>query len=729
MRLFLFSFFVLISFPIRAVIAYTYPIKVSTQKGYATIYLCGNEHCKYAITSDGYPIVHDKDSWFHAFCDDNGNLHKTEFLVEEASLRSNELKTFLSTLNPNFKVSAIDTNEKNYIENHNKTSIIGNRKILVILAQFPNKKNVHSVEDFQQLFNGINYSEDGAKGSVCDYFRYASYNTLQLECDIIGPFTSKQVMSYYGGNRLVGGQDKNPYALFEEAIEYASTQVNLDDYDSDKDGYMDNVHIIYAGYGEEAGASSDAIWAHEMRFEPIEYQNVKIDRYSCAPELRSNSGNGISRIGPHCHEIGHALGAMDYYDTDYQKGGNFEGTGKWDIMASGSWNNEGISPANFNPYVKAYNFGWCNVTSLSEEGKYICFPINTNNEIYRINTPKNGEFYLVENRQQEEFDSSVPGHGLLIYHIDANIDHTSLSNTINACYPQNCYIVCANSKNKHHSSNANSYGDVNSSGCSYPGTSNNNSFDNTSIPSALCNDGTFSGIYITNIQEDNKCISFTFYKDDTPDQPDDTPTGDKIVWEDAFEGYFLDYRWQQQSVLGNSSWQVKKSFGGNIINSYLLLSPVFSPLDNNDKKVVTRLYFSLNDIENGEYVLSLQMANSGVNPNGNIDSLYIFTTNVAKECISGRTEIDVNSSQWSTHVVKMEKNSDTQYVCIEGVCYKGTSLMIDDFTMLKRSVTDINKTYRDSSQNPKTYLVNGVITCPYSKGILIRNGKKIIHSR
>lgn len=725
MRFYFFLLVLFISFPSRAVIAYTYPISISTQKGHATIYLRGNEHYKYAVTSDGFPIVKEKDNWFHAFCDEKGNLCKSDFLVEDIAYRSKELKAFLSTIHSEVGIPLKTDYPHSKLMQEKK--ITGERKVLVILAQFPDKKISHAKEDFQNLFNAVNYSEDGAKGSVYDYFRCVSYNTLNLVCDIIGPFTCKLSMSYYGGNRHLGGEDKNPYALFSEAIEYASTQLNLKDYDSDNDGYIDNIHIIYAGYGEEAGASSDAIWAHEMTFEPVKYQGVNIDRYSCAPELRSNRGNGISRIGPHCHEIGHALGAMDYYDTDYQTGGDFDGTGKWDVMASGSWNEEGISPANFNPYVKAYDFGWCNVTNLTEEGTYTCSPTNLTNDIYRIDTQKEGEFFLLENRQQNEFDASIPGHGLLIYHIDSKIEQSAASNQINARYPQNCYIVCASSGNKHHNSNAKSYGDINSDGCPYPGSSNNHNFNMASTPSALRNDGTFSGVNITDIVEQDGNIIFSFAQDDTPQQSEDIHTGDILIWKDSFDSYFLDSRWHQQPVIGNNQWTRDVSFAGNTINGYLTLSPLLSPLSNGEK-VVTRLYLTLDDIENGDYIVSVQLASSGKNINGNIDSLYISTADINKEYLSDRSEFAIDNPQWITHNIKLEKTADTKYLCIEGVCYKGTSLLIDDVTITKQSVTNVNNVYRNKSNSLKRFSINGVIAPHDSKGIYIKNGKKILSS-
>ena len=122
-------------------------------------------------------------------------------------------------------------------------------------------------------------------------------------------------------------------------------------------------------------------------------------------------GNGISRIGPHCHEIGHALGAMDYYDTNYEEDGHYPGCGVWDVMASGSWNNDGISPANFNPYVRIYDFGWEEAASLQKDAENEIRPSCEKGNIYRLDTGTDGDYYLLENRQRVSFDEALPGEG------------------------------------------------------------------------------------------------------------------------------------------------------------------------------------------------------------------------------------------------------------------------------------------------------------------------------
>ena len=56
----------------------------------------------------------------------------------------------------------------------------------------------HSQEEFDKLFNTLNYNEGGATGSVRDYYRFASQNQLDYISDIYGPYTSAYPMSYYG---------------------------------------------------------------------------------------------------------------------------------------------------------------------------------------------------------------------------------------------------------------------------------------------------------------------------------------------------------------------------------------------------------------------------------------------------------------------------------------------------------------------------------------------------
>lgn len=484
--------------------AYPKPIPIVVEGDTLYIRLFGDEHCKRAETSDGYTVVESNGQWFYAVRDSDGclipSVHKLSALTDEPTHR------FLSIMPKHLSWSAAakTKHELHRVKARANTRklppVQGARRALVILMEYKDLKFVKSNHDFDRLFNERNYSEDGARGSVADFYTDVSYGQLQLTSDIIGPFTSRYVMSYYGGNDR-HGNDNNPEKLFEEALEYASNEVSLADYDADGDGYVDNIHIIFAGHGEEAQASANAIWSHELTFlRPYTIQGMKIDRYSCAPELRDSRGNGISRIGPHCHEIGHALGAMDYYDTNYTSGGEFEGTGVWDVMASGSWNEEGIAPADFNPYVKVNDYGWITPRELPI-GETLIHPSADDAEsYYLLQSADAKDYFLLENRSHDKWGAGLPGAGLLIFHVHASVDASG--NEINTSAPQRCYVVCASSNYQRPGNTPASYGDVNSAGCPFPGTSHNHNFGPNSTPRAFYWDTDACNIDLRQIEQD-----------------------------------------------------------------------------------------------------------------------------------------------------------------------------------------------------------------------------------
>lgn len=518
------------------------------------IYLRGDENCKFAVDDSGYTLLSVDDEWRYAEINQYGEIVPSPYKIVSECKKDVKTIEFLNSIKKGLTPKG--RSAQRVQQTLSNAPAIGSRRVLVILMQFPDKIFTKSNTDFSRLFNEENYSEDGAVGSVYDYYKWASYGQLDLHSDIVGPYTSKNMMSYYGRNSGTGGNDQNPYELFEEAVNEACKTIQLSDYDANGDGYVDNIHIIYAGYGEEAGASSDAIWAHEMTFSPITVQGMLINKYSCAPELRGNRGTGISRIGPHCHEIGHALGAMDYYDTNYETGGNYPGTGKWDIMASGSWNDDGISPADFNPYVKIHDFGWTDPQTLILNEKNDIKTSSQEGNIYKVATPIQNDYFLLEYRDGKVFHAAEPGKGLLIFHIGPQLQSKSRTNTINTTYPQQCYVVCASSSYRKPSSSSNSYGNINSAGCPYPGTSHNTSFSDISTPASLTISGQSTGVSLTEIAMEDDHISI-MYGDGNNDEPEPDPMN--YSWSENFEEIYSIDQWRQDNSDGDYSVVMKIS--------------------------------------------------------------------------------------------------------------------------------------------------------------------------
>ena len=499
--------------------AYPKPINFTQPDGTTiTIRLMGDEHSKWAITPDGYTLLSNSKGYFeYASKDDRGYLVPSGIIAKKKETRSASDQAFLSKTQKGLTYSNEQIQMLRTIRSIKSKEAMkafpttGNRKLICILMGFKDKAFTKTQADFDNLFNQINYTTGGATGSVKDYYLENSYNTFNLTVTVAGPYTASQNMSYYGGNDS-NGDDKNPQALVTEAVTLADADVNFVDFDNDIDGNVDGVYVIYAGYGEEAGAPATTIWAHAWEIPSKTLDGKIITSYSCSSELTGISGSTITSIGVICHEFGHVLGAPDYYDTDYTTNGQFEGTGDWDLMAGGSWNNDGITPANHNAYTKVMIYGWGTATTLTS-GTTVTIPASKTDATayYRINTATSNEFYLIENRQKTGFDSYLPGHGLMIYHVSSAISSHFSSNDINSKAPQLMYPVCASSTTNPTSTSASSsYGNINSGGCPFPGTSSKFSFTDATTPWMKSWAGAVTNKPITNINENTSTGVITF---------------------------------------------------------------------------------------------------------------------------------------------------------------------------------------------------------------------------
>ncbi len=514
---------------LHAVPAYPKPVTFTQPDGTTIeVTIKGDEKVKWAVTSDGYTVLFNNKGFFeYANLDTKGDLIVTGMIASDPEKRRLKEKSFLSDKKKELRyspkqISALkSTWEVKSLTIQKAFPKTGSQKLICILIGFTDLAFSKSQSDFTALFNQTSYTIDGATGSVRDYYSEVSYGQLDLTVNIAGPYTASHDMSYYGENNDVGN-DVNPRALITEAINLADKDVNFSDYDNDHDGIVDGVYIIYAGHGEEAGASDDAIWAHAWSISPVTLDGVTISRYSCSAELRGNTGSNLTRIGVICHEFGHVLGAPDFYDIDYSgSGGNFRGTGRWDIMASGSWNNNGATPAHHNAFTKTNIYHWADATNLvSGTTDTLKNAVFNPGDFYRFNTTTPGEYYLMENRCQLGFDAEIPGEGLIIYHVHSDVLNSG--NQINVGHPQKMYPVCANSSSNPGSSPA-SYGNINSSECPFPGAGNVSSFTDMAAPASKSWSGENTNQPLTNIvfHSADNTVTFDFLGGNSGDQGED----------------------------------------------------------------------------------------------------------------------------------------------------------------------------------------------------------------
>lgn len=736
-----------------------YPQRVKIMSGADSFYLelKGDENCKYAITEDGYTALQDSCGWYYAYINQTGEVDKSNFKVCSEYNKNSATKSFLRTLPKSiFPVPSSDINIRKSIYKNgysrSDSPIVGNRRVLIILMQYKDVKFKKTQADFNRLFNEKGYRDDGAYGSVYDYYDKVSYGKLQLQSDVVGPYTASRNMSYYGGNSGRSSNDTNPKALFDEAIQFAIQEINLADYDSDDDGFIDNVHIIFAGYGEEAGANANAIWSHEMTFHAENIGGMMIDRYSCSPELRDKSGDGISRIGAPCHEIGHALGAMDYYDVDYQTGGYYEGTGDWDIMASGSWNDDGARPADFNPYVKAYNFGWVDVQFLKEDTVNIIGPSTLCNNIYRIDTSVNGDYFLLDNRQSEGVNSAEPGKGLLIFHIGPQIVQKERTNTINSTYPQQCYVVCASAKEARPRATASSYGSISSAGCPFPGTLKKTAFTKNSIPAAYCINGKIAEVSLTSITELGHGIISLYYskenidEDNPPDDPsteEDEEVQGEIVWSDDFEvnSHFLIQDWDVEILKGNGTWNIKSysptpsakepiPISGN---RYMVMEATHSGsiIGGTSLRYSCRMTSKIINLSKGEYILTGKYGGYATQKLSTDTIIIEVLFNNSDNWITLKKMRILKPLDWKDFTIPINCNEDREmYLGFTGIAEEKSILFLDNLIIYKTNTdnTDyVEQIQLDMNDAASLYSVNGTKIGRYNTAISnLRHGIYII---
>lgn len=388
--------------------------------------------------------------------------------------------------------------------------LTGSPRALVILVGFSDLPFEQTKQDFDDLLNKSGYDYNGATGSCRDYFIASSDSVFQPQFDVYGPYTASHDMKYYGEGDD-NKHDANPQALIIEACQLAAADgVNFADYDTNGDNILDNVFVYYAGHNQAEGGGANTIWPHQSN---LSGHNIRIDEkrlatYACTSEYRGAGGKQRASIGTFCHEFGHVLGLPDFYDTNYK----YYSVGNWDIMCSGSYNNSGNTPPVYTSYERFY-LGWLKPIQLTAKGEYFLEPLEISNTAFLIaasehnmlgNSPSPTEFFMLENRQHEGWDTpedALPGTGLLVWHIDYSANAWSSNTPNNGPTIMRMHLEEANGITWKSRSN----GEPGRSSDPYPGTMNITTFTPT-----LHNGTTLTQQHVFDISENKNLIQFTY---------------------------------------------------------------------------------------------------------------------------------------------------------------------------------------------------------------------------
>lgn len=344
-------------------------------------------------------------------------------------------------------------------------------RVMVVLVDFPDNQHTIPAQAFDSLlFSQHSDPVHNPTGSMTDYYAENSYGKVFIEGHVFGWYRMPHSYASYV---------PIPSELANEAVAMVDPDVDFKDYAEPGSATFNGFILIHAGPGQEGDTCSICIWSHKGSCS-AEADSIYVNEYTVNPEV--TWGNTISQIGVFCHEYGHILGLRDYYDTQYHQGSS--GLGDWSIMAAGSWNGTGgNSPAHFDAYNKV-QLGFVNPIILNGDGvpqvieRAEIPQVESEPVVYWLRNWSADwwqQSWYVENRQRVGFDRALPGSGLLIYHVDVSQPTND---------DPSHYRVAVEQADGLNELAFGGFGGQGDSGDPWPGSTNNRSFHDMSVPNS-----------------------------------------------------------------------------------------------------------------------------------------------------------------------------------------------------------------------------------------------------
>lgn len=430
-----------------------YPITVSQPDGtQLTVRINGDADFNWVSTLDGVVLKQEGNGYFVANIDTNGTLSSSGTLAHDADKRSpaeqslckkQDVKAFLTVNTRPERLAATRG-----FGGKGSTSFFphtGSPRAIVLLVQFANRPfKVQPRKAFNQYLNSMadkhqdfGNAEDRNTGSVKKYFSDMSGGKFKPQFDLYGPITMPKNVAYYGE----GSSSMERYReLVSEACTMMDDSLDFSKYDADKDGNVDLVYIIYAGYGESVSSIDSTLWPKAFVCGTDIKKDGKYVRLAgISNELNgrpdgkysSTSGLLINGVGLFCHEFSHCMGLPDFYPTvspqwttandkqDFDAYDN-QGMEEWDVMDNGIYLYNGYSPTAYTAWERE-KMGWLTIETLTKEGKVELKSIDEGGKAYRIKNDKNtsgNEYYIVENIQAKGWNKKLPASGMMVSHVE-----------------------------------------------------------------------------------------------------------------------------------------------------------------------------------------------------------------------------------------------------------------------------------------------------------------------
>jgi immune inhibitor A len=305
--------------------------------------------------------------------------------------------------------------------------VTGQLELKVLLVDFADLPGTRAPAEYTSLL--FEQGRQGS-GSLTDYYAEVSQGKVQISGTVDGWLRMPRPYQQYTSGRSGMGAStypNNAQGMAEDAVREALRQgvQFAPSLDKLQQGIITALFIVHAGPGAEVLPSAlrgGAIWSHKWLLrQPIQLQpNLAAAVYLTVPEN--------CELGVCAHELGHlAFQWEDFYDANYDDDGDYwDGSGDWDLMASGSYNGGGRTPA-YPVGLHRLQHGWIESQVVTGDPGQVKPFVLPPNRVLLLRSPvyQRGQYLLVENRQPVGFDSQLPGHGLLVWRVDESRINTT----------------------------------------------------------------------------------------------------------------------------------------------------------------------------------------------------------------------------------------------------------------------------------------------------------------
>ena len=421
-------------------------------------------------------------------------------------------------------------------------------------------------------FNEYLFAETGV--SLKTYFRENSYGQMDVQPGPAGGvlpagnewIRAQKPMRYYGeGPRNVARYQE----LIAEACRAVDATVDFSKYDRDKDGVVDHLFLIHAGNDEATTDQDFDIWSILTPNVNVIVDGVRVDT---AVVVAEEPDFDKPHLGIYFHEFFHDFGAPDVYQPDFigprdHKWGLMGKFGPFQGPVVGNVGN-GLAPSHIIGYLK-WDFdarpengrvGWIKPVNITQSGQVSipAFELSPKTDkLFKIDIPHtretrattNKEFFLIENRYKAAgatFDTYLPESGILIWHID----ETQVRDLRSYIATQQVWLEDPNDP-EHLGIHPDDPDIIDittiTEGAAYSANDHQTAFTPGTLPNSSANNGTPTGISITNIGPEGTVMKILVSFGDTYEPNNTVETAFPIFYGQPYYSFLYDVSDTQDS--------------------------------------------------------------------------------------------------------------------------------------------------------------------------------------